>query len=415
METGLSPTTKSRGSLIARSILLFSLFCSLILGSIMVFPREPFWMSVHIGFLVAVVVVWRSRGFLLRTDRLDGVMLIVAVINLVVVVPELTLRAVDFRYAPGIRGGYQRIDVGGGHITRLIPDEKLFWKVSPADVKVNALGFPYKEVAIPKPAHTYRIVFLGDSCTQQGYPDFAEVFLNGTKSQGDVHFESVSLALSGYSSHQGRVMAEEYGRRLEPDLGVVYFGWNDHWLAHGAIDANKKVHVPGTRWERTMDGMIQASRLLQGVNKMAVTLRGTRVDDFLNEVQVPPAQYRDNLLKIKAVFDDRGVPVVFITAPTAHYRLGVPDYLVENRFIVGKSESIALHKQYNQIVREVARDTGAHLLDLESEFSERSDLAQIFTSDGIHFQEEGLALVASRLTQFVRQNVLSRGSQPRED
>jgi K+-sensing histidine kinase KdpD len=106
--------------LIARAALLLSLLCSLILGSMMVFPREPFWMTVHVVFLVAVVLVLRLRGYFVRTAAFTGWMLSLAAINLVVVVPELALRIVDFRYAPGIRGGYQQMAVREG-LTRLIP------------------------------------------------------------------------------------------------------------------------------------------------------------------------------------------------------------------------------------------------------------------------------------------------------
>jgi hypothetical protein len=33
----------------------------------------------------------------------------------------------------------------------------------------------------------------------------------------------------------------------------------------------------------------------------------------------------ENLLTIQSMFEQQGVPVVFISAPTSHYRLGVPD------------------------------------------------------------------------------------------
>ena len=403
--TRVSTSTQFRNSYLARAILIASLSCSLAISSIIVLRAQRFWMSVLVGFLSAIGILWYLKGYLLKRQWSVGWMLSIAVINLLVVVPELTLRAIDFRYAPGIRGGYRR-GMWEGRVIRLIPDEKLFWKVSPADVKVNSLGFPYKEVSIPKPPHTYRIVYLGDSCTQQGYPLFTELFLNADKPKGETHFESVNLALSGYSSHQGRVLAERYGRRLDPDLVIIYFGWNDHWLAHGATDANKVVYVPRSRWETTIDRVHENSRLLQGVNKFTIKVSGSRIDDLLTEVQVPSVQYRDNLLTMKAIFDERRVPVIFITAPTAHYRLGVPDYLLERKFSPTKQQAIALHRQYNQIVRDLARETGAYVLDLESEFSDLKDLTQVFKSDGIHFVEEGLALVARRLTDFIEREVL---------
>ena len=410
METArVSMTIHSGDSYLARAILIASLCCSLAITSLIVLHEQRFWMSVLLGFLFAIGILWHLKNYLLAKPWCAGLMLSIAVINLLVVVPELTLRAIDFTYAPGIRGGYRRW-IWEGHVVRVIPDETLFWKVSPADVKVNSLGFPYKEVSIPKPPHTYRILYLGDSCTQQGYPLFTELFLNVDKPKKETQFESVNLALGSYSSHQGRVLAERYGRQLDPDLVVIYFGWNDHWLAHGATDAHKVVYVPHSRLERITDRLHENSRLLQAVKKLTITLSGSHIDDILTEVQVPPVQYRDNLLKMKAIFDERRVPVIFITAPTAYYRWGVPDDLLQRKFVLEKQQAIAMHRQYNQIVRDLARQTGAYVLDLESDFSGLKDLTQVFKSDGIHFVEEGLALVARRLTAFIEREVLPHQS-----
>ncbi len=96
--------------------------------------------------------------------------------------------------------------------------------------------------------------------------------------------------------------------------------------------------------------------------------------------------------------------MVFISAPTSHYRLGVPDYLVDRHFVTDKPSSVALHQSYNQIVREVAKTTGSHLLDLEQGFDSRADLDAIFSADGIHFTRGGLALVAKRVSEFLEES-----------
>ncbi len=79
---------------------------------------------------------------------------------------------------------------------------------------------------IPKPPGRARVLFLGDSCTQQGYPRLVELYL--TIADEDRSFEAVTLAVAGYSPYQGRVLAETYGVQMQPDFVVVYFGWNDH-------------------------------------------------------------------------------------------------------------------------------------------------------------------------------------------
>ena len=62
------------------------------------------------------------------------------------------------------------------------------------------------------------------------------------------------------------------------------------------------------------------------------------------------------------------------------------------------------HRAYCEIAREVARGEGAHLLDLEVHFAGLPDdvLADLFTPDGIHPTQAGLAALASKLVPQVR-------------
>jgi lysophospholipase L1-like esterase len=318
-----------------------------------------------------------------------------------VVVPELALRVVGFRGESGIQFGYPRPE----NFVALEPDPRLFWKLRPSSPNVNSLGFPGHEIAVPKPRDRYRILFLGDSCTQQGYPDIVEVLLNGSHADKDRRIESITLAVSGYSSHQGRVLAELYGERLEPDLAVVYFGWNDHWQAYQAVDSQRVAPAPPSPLAKRL-AFFQQSRLVQGLESLSASLGSANKP--IGDVRVPRAQYQENLLAIQRIFERRRVPVVFISAPTSHYRLGVPDYLVERHFVPDKPFSVAIHRDYNQIVRAVAAGApGSYLLDLEREFESREDLEAIFTRDGIHFTPPGLALVAKRVSEFLEENVFA--------
>ena len=404
--SGSSTPDRSHESHIAGTILIGSLGLSLILSGIMLWKLNRSWTMVVLAFLVSIVLLSSLKGRLADTRAWARWMLALAVVNFVVVVPELALRAVDFTYVSGFKGGFGFTAVGGRPV-RLIPDPKLIYKVSPADTEVNALGFPYREVSIPKRPRTYRILYLGDSCTQQGYPQYVEFFLNMDKPQEERRFESVNLALNGYSSHQGRVLAEEYGQRLDPDLVVVYFGWNDHWRAYQAPNAERVVDAPMSRPEKALDFVQQRVRLLQGMSKMRAIVTGSGETKRLNEFQVPAPMYRQNLLTIKSVFDQRRTPVIFITAPTSFYRLGVPDRLTfERDFVVDREQLIPTHRHYNQIVRDLARETGAYVLDLESELAELENPHTVFLDDGIHFQREGLFLVARRLTDFIERVVL---------
>jgi lysophospholipase L1-like esterase len=387
---------------IGATIFFASLALSLILSTLLVWQQSK-GPLVFLGLVLVLAVLVRLslRGPLVTSKGFVGWMLALATLNFVVVVPELALRVAGFRGEAGIQFGYPRPQ----EFMAFDADPRLFWKLRSSNRNVNSLGFPGHEITIPKPKDHYRILFLGDSCTQQGYPDIVEVLLNGGHAGNAKRVESITLAVSGYSSYQGRVLAELYGERLEPDLAVVYFGWNDHWQAYQAVDSQRVAPEPPSAWAKRL-AVFQQSRVLQGLESLLASLKGSNKP--LGEVRVPRAQYQENLRTIQRIFEKRGVPVVFISAPTSHYRLGVPDYLVEQNFVPDKSFSVTMHRSYNETVREVAAGVpGSYLLDLEHELESREDLDAIFLRDGIHFTPAGLALVARRVTDFLGEKVLA--------
>ena len=168
---------------------------------------------------------------------LGGWLVVLALLNALVVLPELALRAAGFRCVSGVQFGYPTPE----EFWEFVPDEELFWRLPPGDdPPVNSLGFFGPEPEIPKPAGSARLVVLGDSCTQQGFPQSVPDHLARILSGSGVPVELVNLSMSGYSSHQGRALAERTVPPLAPDLALVWYGWNDHWQAYGATDREKR-------------------------------------------------------------------------------------------------------------------------------------------------------------------------------
>jgi len=322
-----------------------------------------------------------------------------AVLVLAVLVPEILLRAAGFEYRAGVRFGYPDAET----MAHFQPDELLFWRLKPGgrrDVAGNSRGFPGPDPAIPKPARTFRMLFLGDSCTFQGYPWIAEEELRDLGVPTGMQAESVSMAVPGYTSFQGRRAAEAYGLELEPDVVFVYFGWNDHWAAYGEIDSAKRAPSP-VREAGLAGWAFERSRLLQAASRMRDLALRPQVP--LEEPRVPPAEFRENLAAIRALFASRGIPVVFLTAPTTFYRQGVPEKLVDDRFAKSPEEAIRLHREYATIVREVAGQDGALLLDLEAECDAAPELSRWFQKDGIHFSPAGRQWLGERIAAFVKE------------
>ncbi len=376
----------SRDIFLIRALCVVSFAASLTLSLLLARSRAE--AALVLVFAALVGGAWGGVPRLRASWR--NAALSLAVLNALVVVPELLLRLRDFRYEPGIQFGYPR--PAGFHY--LQPDEKLLWRRNPRDKNVNSMGFIGREVEMPKPPHTFRILFFGDSVMEQGLPEIVAHLLN--LHRGDsLRVECVSLAVAGYSSYQGTVLVDLYGVALEPDAAVVLFGWNDHYLAYGEPD-KAKVITPST--VRRPPALFRSVRLVQCATWAADGLRGRRPRPS-GQLRVPPDDYRRNLAYMHDRLHERHVPVVFLTAPTAHYRLDAPDYLVRRGFAQDKPSVMALHARYNGIVREVASERGAMLVDLERELGSlpAPDLASLFSRDGIHLSLAGIAVVASRL------------------
>jgi lysophospholipase L1-like esterase len=349
-----------------------------------------------LALAAAAVLAWLLLGFLHRRGRPIAWFVSVGLLVLLVVVPETGLRAVGFRHQSGIEFGYPRPDV----FVQYVRDPQLFWKFEPGKPGINSWGFRGPEVG-PKAPNTARILFLGDSCTMAGeppYPTHVQNELNETP--GARRVESVNLSIAGYTSHQGRRVAEMYGDRVDADVVVVYYGWNDHWLAWGSMDAQKDMSASAlaSAWER----LYRASRVLQWCCWVGGKVVGK--SGPLDVPRVPVAEYRDNLRAIAQRFAARHPCIVLVTAPTSHRVLPVDPGLLELQFARTAEDVVERHTEYTDVVRAVARETGSLLLDLEREYDAMSadELRRLFIADGIHFTVEGQKDVARRIAAFLR-------------
>lgn len=357
------------------------------------------WAFAHPSWWIAVAVcaaLGLAGALALRAGRRAGPWVALALVNLLVLVPELGLRVAGFRDVARVEFGYPEPE----QLTELVPDERLFWKLPSDDNLVNSLGFFGPEPVVPKPRGVLRVVYLGDSCSQQGYPNaWPELATRALGSHAAGAVDEVNLALSGYSSHQGRVLAETQLARLEPDLVAVYFGWNDHWLAWGATDEHKRIDPAFEELRREL-------RLLQLLQQLATRWGGG--SGPLDEVRVPLERYRDNQRAICEFATRAGARAILITAPSAFDLKGVAEHLLSRPFVRDAATLERLHREYNDVVREVASERGALLLDLDRELGARVDRGELFLRDGVHLSEAGILAVAERFAAFVLEHVESK-------
>jgi len=386
----------SREPLYLQKILVGSLSCSILLSIILTLMRTK-WVLVLIALVLLTILSRPIVSSFRKRNSSPYIFISLAIFNLLIIVPELALRIFDFQYVSGIQLQNSQLFIN------YEPDEKLFWKLKPSDPSANSFGFPGNEVVVPKPEGTFRILFLGDSVMQQGYPEIVQNLLNYQYADSGLKFESVTLALAGYTSYQGLVLAEMYGEKFEPDLVVIGYGWNDHWKAYEAPDAEKT--ITSAAGNEIFNLFYEKFRILQALNWASASLSGER--EPIDQVRVPADDYRVNLDRIIDLVSKENVPIILITAPTSFYRLGVPSGIVEQKFADSQETIIQLHQEYNQIVRAVAQDREVYLLDLEQEFDRVENLRSLFSNDGIHFTSNGLSVLGYRVAEFIGANLLS--------
>jgi len=243
----------------------------------------------------------------------------------------------------------------------------------------------------PEPG-VLRIATLGDSCTahcvssRKSFPELTEQLLNA---RGGRRVEILNAGVASYSSFQGLQHLKHAVLPYRPDVVTVFFGWNDHWIT-GTPDSEVRLR---SEWETALINALDHSRIFQAGAYTLAKVRGggggrsqERGRDPVLRVDLN--SYEANLREIVDVARGSGVRVLFITAPQEIVDWENPDLLP-----LPTERVVALHARYNDVVRKVAGEIGADLVDL-AVLVERQPPHSVIARDGIHFGPAGCRFVA---------------------
>ncbi len=262
---------------------------------------------------------------------------------------------------------------------------QLFWKPKAYLYGHNSRGIYGPEFEDRKAPGTTRLVSLGDSCTHFGpgpYPERLQGLLDEKESG---RFEVINAAVVGWTSYQGLVRLRDEVATWEPDLVTVYFGWNDHWRALGLADRLQPIR---SEWRVTLAQRLGHLRIVRSLSSLRQ--RAPR-----GGFRVELADYSENLREMKREADRAGTEIWFLTAPHA-LDLGIPRFLIESGDVDDPESLVELHRGYNKAMRDVARQVGVRLIDLEREL-DALPKQELFERDHIHLSESGRTYVAERL------------------
>ncbi len=279
---------------------------------------------------------------------------------------------------------------------RILRDPELLFAFNPGidwgGYRINSLGHRTREFTREKPPGTMRLIAMGDSCTAQGLPPYSDRLHDLLQQDPPTSqpWESYNTGVFGYSLLQGHRQFQKHVRHYQPDIVTIYFGWNDHWLYDKPDDQRLAI-----RMNPAAAASIAALRekkffaLLAGLAKPPEPQQSAEDGKTF---RVPQPRYAETLKMLIADIRAVGAQPLVITAP----RRDLDESLVRAGYGRSTDEAETAHDEYVELTRQVARETGAEVLDLAAIFAP-AEFDRYFTNDGIHFTEEGLQRIAEIL------------------
>lgn len=254
-----------------------------------------------------------------------------------------------------------------------------------------------------KQAGTIRVVCVGDSVTfgyrvpvvwpdkpqdynpeWLPYPMLLEKQLRAANPERTI--EVITMAVPGYTSHQGLAWLRRDIDKLEPDLVTTSFGWNDASLSdvsdREAIRTNWS--AVGVRW------LIDHSQAFAHATRWLRSRESApRPSDFRPVARVSQKEYLNNMLEMTRLARDRGAKVIVIVAPYRDRTTNPPE--------------AALMWSYRASLRSVMEQNKVPFLEIR-ELTEDAPENQGWFGELIHPNHMGHRLIASELLKLIAIN-----------
>jgi lysophospholipase L1-like esterase len=295
----------------------------------------------------------------------------------------------------------------GGETAQYMAHPYVVYVRNPADPHVNALGFLDREFARQKPLSALRIACLGSSTTEGGnsahregsYPYFLERIL-GQKSERTV--EALNFGMAGWTTAETLVNYFLVVQDFAPDVVLIHEAVNDveprAWPGFASDYSHYRRPWQDVRFS-------SASRLLVQESDAFAAAQMRRTEIFglgaavnrpaegryrFDGANLPPetaAPFRRNVRTIAEHVRLRGGQPVLITMPyhAARARDQAP-------FRAGLDE-------HNALLRELAREEGFLLVDLDELARQQPDGLQGHFLDLVHMTPEGNRFKAEAIAQ----------------
>ena len=287
----------------------------------------------------------------------------------------------------------------------MMSDPELIYRLVPGNIlagrRINRMGFREREIDPVKAPGAIRVICMGDSITAQGHPPYSLILhgLLNAQPPTPATWEAFNMGVHGYTALQGLRSFQMQARDLKPDIVTIFYGWNDHWL--NRENDRQQMAIEMRPAAARFFEMLRRKRLFQffvwalnpvdhmarleahGVFHAPMEEGAADLAAFEGRVlRVSEVEYRDTLREFVRDVRSSGAIPLLITAPSRKLRADI----VRKRFATSTGEGRRIHEHYVDITREVAKETGAPLLDLAAILAGPA-CDSLFANDGIHFGE----------------------------
>jgi lysophospholipase L1-like esterase len=303
---------------------------------------------------------------------------------------------------------------------------KLKEGLQPGGRPLNRAGFRTQEFT-PKRPEVFRVLALGDSCTfgmivnkffeyiPKPYPQRLEELIALRFDVGKV--EVLNAGIPGSNSYYGVMLLRTKLRGLSPNLITVRYGWNDHLMSRGGQNGSA-YREPENGLALGIQDLLLHTALYPFVWSMALDVQSLRTPDTKPtradiplewKPDVPLDRYKHNLRRIAELGRAQGAAVWFLTSPHAFVtdeNRGQYDKfpttmaakaLIQFSAIPSFERLIEIHDSYNAATREVGRELGVPVVDMDAIYREHAAEHLYGSTDVPHPTQEGHNLEAEVL------------------
>lgn len=344
---------------------------------------------------------------------------------------------------------------------RMLPDinfneNKDIFKFFLTPFNTNSHGFRGKDYSVLKKEGIFRIVCIGASTTfghgasldNATYPAFLEAKLNKNSSSGK--FQVINVGIPGYSALQELILFNAQLLDLNPDMIIIYSGWNDvSTMFHLNASNYEKLFVGSDnyfqerltkkdkyftksrwavlrqigRWRYKID---KKKRIINVGYKQALGKEERRQlmikdikkysenDYYFNR---PMRIYFNSVDSVITLAQKRGIKVALLTLPEIIKENSPDDFFVEfkKRF----PDSVSLEKgdfytqmrfcvqdKFNTMIRGLAASNNCILVDLDKAFPRNKNIFDLFY-DEAHFTDKGNDFTADLILKEIQAKLIN--------